>query len=100
MEIDDKIARVKELIAKREDIDGELSELLGGTVRERRSPKCSVCGEPGHRATTCSSKKAEQSQPSDLKPASAGFFVTNRDASSTLHVPARELTSLLMALGY
>jgi len=99
VEIDDKIARVKELIAKREDIDGELSELLGGTVRERRSPKCSVCGERGHRATTCSSKKPS-SQPSDLKPASAGFFVTNRDASSTLHVPAREPTSLLMALGY
>src|SRR2546423_1266740 len=49
MEIDSKIARVKELIAKREELDAELSELLGGTARERRLSKCSVCGEPVHR---------------------------------------------------
>ena len=60
MDIDTKISRVKELIAKREEIDAELGELLGGTVRERRSPKCSNCGEPGHRATTCPSKPTEQ----------------------------------------
>lgn len=59
MEIDAKIARVKELIAKREEIDAELSELLAGAPRERRSPKCSICGEPGHRASTCRSKPAE-----------------------------------------
>jgi hypothetical protein len=50
MEIDGKISRVKELIAKREEIDLELNELLGGTPREKRSPKCSICGEPGHRS--------------------------------------------------
>jgi hypothetical protein len=61
LELDAKIARVKALIAKREELDAEISELLGGAVRERRSPKCSVCGEPGHRATTCPSKPAEQS---------------------------------------
>ena len=61
MEIDEKIARVKELIAKREEIDAELGELLGGcTVRERRSPRCSICGEPGHRASTCQSKPPEE----------------------------------------
>ena len=59
MDIDTKISRVKELIAKREEIDAELGELLGGTVRERRSPKCSNCGEPGHRVSTCPSKPAE-----------------------------------------
>ena len=59
MELDAKIARVKALIAKREELDAEISELLGGTVRERRSPKCSACGEPGHRVTTCPSKPAE-----------------------------------------
>jgi hypothetical protein len=62
MEIDAKIARVKELIGKREELDTELSELLGGAVKERRSPKCSVCGVPGHRASTCPSKQTEAVQ--------------------------------------
>jgi hypothetical protein len=60
MEIDSKIARVKELIAKREELDAELSELLNGAVvRERRVARCSICGEPGHRATTCPTKPSE-----------------------------------------
>jgi hypothetical protein len=59
MEIDTKIARVKDLIAKREEIDAELSELLAGAPRERRSPKCSICGEPGHRVSTCPKKPTE-----------------------------------------
>lgn len=59
MDLDSKIARVKELIAKREDLNAELSELLGGVVRERRVPKCSKCNEPGHRASTCPSKTAD-----------------------------------------
>jgi hypothetical protein len=62
MEIDGKIVRVKELIAKREEIDTELSELLGGTAREKRSPKCSICGVPSHRASTCPSKPTETAQ--------------------------------------
>ena len=45
METDTKIARVKELIAKREEIDAELSQPLAGAPRERRSPRCSICGE-------------------------------------------------------
>ncbi|UPT96119.1 hypothetical protein J4G48_0044980 [Bradyrhizobium barranii subsp. apii] len=56
MELDSKIARVKELIGKREELNTELNELLGGTARERRVPKCSICNEPGHRAGTCPSK--------------------------------------------
>lgn len=62
MDIDHKIARIKALIAKREELDAELAELLaGGAVREKRSMKCSVCGEPGHRATRCPKKILERS---------------------------------------
>ncbi|MCP1751952.1 hypothetical protein [Bradyrhizobium elkanii] len=59
MDLDGKIARVKDLIDKREQLDAELYELLGGTARERRIPKCSICNEPGHRASTCPSKAAD-----------------------------------------
>ena len=59
MDIDAKITRIKEVIAKREELDSELQELLGGTVREQRSPKCSNCGEPGHRVSTWPSKQNE-----------------------------------------
>ena len=60
MEIDAKIARVKELISNREELDAELHELLAGAVREKRAPRCSICGEPGHRAGACPSKQTEQ----------------------------------------
>lgn len=79
MELDSKIARVKELIAKREELDTELNELLGGTARERRVPKCSTCNEPGHRASTCPSKPA--GAPTNSKPASAGFLLCAMSAS-------------------
>jgi Zinc knuckle len=63
MEIDAKIARVKALIAKREELGAEINELLGGGVREKRSPKCSICGEAGHRASTCPSKPTDAPNP-------------------------------------
>lgn len=62
MDIDTRIARVKELIAKREELDAELAELFGGSLKERRTPKCSNCGETGHRASTCPSKQTEAVQ--------------------------------------
>jgi len=61
MDIDEKIALAKSLIAKREELDAQLSELLGGVV-SRKSPRCSICGDAGHRATTCPSKPAVETQ--------------------------------------
>lgn len=62
MDIDTRIARVKELIARREELDAELAELFGGSLKERRTPKCSNCGEAGHRASNCPAKHTEAVQ--------------------------------------
>ena len=54
--LDERIARVKELIAMREEIDAELMSLLNIGQRQtesKTSRRCSKCGEAGHRATTC-----------------------------------------------
>jgi hypothetical protein len=53
MDIDVKIAKAKELIAKREEIDLELGQLLGGAVRERKLSRCSICNQEGHTARSC-----------------------------------------------
>jgi hypothetical protein len=45
--LDDKLARVKNLIAKREEIDAELSQLLGITEKTRRGrqPRCAIADD-------------------------------------------------------
>jgi hypothetical protein len=53
LDIDTQIARVKDLIAKREQIDAELSSILGVTAKVRKPQRCSVCNEEGHSARTC-----------------------------------------------
>jgi hypothetical protein len=53
MEIDGRISRFKELIAKREHIDAELASLFGITAGPRKLQKCTSCGEAGHTARTC-----------------------------------------------
>jgi len=53
MEIDARISRVKDLIAKREEIDVELASLFGITIGSRKLQKCTNCGEAGHTARTC-----------------------------------------------
>lgn len=52
--MEEKLARIKALITQREEIDAELAGLIGGF--EKRKPRCSVCNEPGHRATACPTK--------------------------------------------
>jgi hypothetical protein len=59
MDIDTQIARVKELITKREEIDAELSTMLGVVPKGRKSQRCSVCNEEGHTARTCPQKAGE-----------------------------------------
>lgn len=58
MNLDDKIARAKELISKREEIDAELSQLMSGQIT-KRVQRCSICNAEGHSARTCPSKPAE-----------------------------------------
>ncbi|PIT02753.1 hypothetical protein TSA1_19840 [Bradyrhizobium nitroreducens] len=59
MDIDTQIARVKDLIAKREEIDTELSSILGVTPKARKPQRCSNCNEEGHSARTCPQLQAQ-----------------------------------------
>ena len=52
------IERIKSLIAKREAIDAEIVEAIGGEKKEVKQRTCKTCGEIGHSARTCT-KKAE-----------------------------------------
>ena len=56
--LDDRIQRVKDLIARREEIDTELSELLGIDPRPAKQRTCRKCGQPGHRADSCPQQDA------------------------------------------
>jgi hypothetical protein len=53
MDIDTTIARVKELIQRREEIDAELATTFGITARTKKTLRCSRCLEEGHNAKTC-----------------------------------------------
>jgi len=55
MTIDDQIARAKNLITQREEIDRQLAELFAGALATRKTPRCTVCGEIGHNAKGCPS---------------------------------------------
>lgn len=56
--------RIKELIAKREEIDRELVLIVSGgsspaaTSTNRKAVSCGSCHEEGHTARTCSQRAA------------------------------------------
>ena len=51
-----KLARLKDLIARREEIDAELGQLFGIEKKERKPQACSKCGSTEHTARNCDSK--------------------------------------------
>jgi len=59
MDLDERIAAVKELIAKREEIDARFAELFGGAPAERKERRCKVCNGVGHRSDACPTKQTE-----------------------------------------
>ena len=59
MEIVTQIARVKDLIARREEIDAELAGILGIVPKTRKTMRCSTCNEEGHTTRTCPQKPNE-----------------------------------------
>jgi hypothetical protein len=69
MEIDARISRVKDLIAKREEIDAELASLFGMTPGPRKLQRCTGCGEVGHTARVCPKGANGASNPSGAGPA-------------------------------
>ena len=52
MELDRRIALAKELIAKREEVDRQLSELFTGTAPAKKAKVCKKCGED-HDTRSC-----------------------------------------------
>jgi hypothetical protein len=52
--LDERIQIARDLIDRRQEIDEALILLFGGSSPgTKKMQKCSVCGEPGHRASTC-----------------------------------------------
>ena len=49
MDID--TTRIRDLLAKRDQIDVELAAMFGGS--QKKPIKCGQCGEEGHTARTC-----------------------------------------------
>lgn len=55
MDLEQKLARVKELTAIKEKAEAELLTLFGGAdpPQKRKPPVCGKCGTEGHRSNAC-----------------------------------------------
>jgi hypothetical protein len=59
--MDAKLARIKELIDRKEAIDTELESLIaGGPVKVPKPRACKICGQEGHTARACPTKPSEE----------------------------------------
>jgi hypothetical protein len=57
---DQQLAFARELIARRDEIDAELTALFGGRVSAGKSSrKCKICGDSGHRSDACPTRGRE-----------------------------------------
>ncbi len=63
MEIETRIARAKELIAKREEIDAQLAALFGGAAPAKKARRCKICDGEGHNAVTCPERQDKNPTP-------------------------------------
>jgi hypothetical protein len=62
MTIDERIARVKDLIQKWEEIDAGLAGMFDLTVLGKTALRCSKCGAEGHNAKTCNAPEPQEPQ--------------------------------------
>ena len=54
MTFDQSLALARELIARRDEIDAQLSALFNGSPPTgKTSRKCKICGDAGHRSDAC-----------------------------------------------
>lgn len=65
--MDFDVARAKELIAQREEIDTELKAIFGASTDKangtRKPQACSLCGQTGHSARSCPTKQRHEELP-------------------------------------
>lgn len=63
--MEDRVARIRDLIERRDTIDEELAALLGvpPEPRQRKVRRCRKCGELGHLAKSCPSAQAGPNAP-------------------------------------
>lgn len=52
--------RLRKLLDDRDAIDEEIVSLIGGVKKERKPQACSICGEPGHSARSCTKRPPVQ----------------------------------------
>lgn len=50
--------KIRQLLDRRDELDREIAEAVGGGNGTKKAVKCSACGEEGHTARTCTKKQS------------------------------------------